>query len=120
MPESTRKAYGGRVGEGTDAINAQVDRLEQRVGVSSFAPLDDEQHETCKKRRLFYPLRSSLDECERVCERSVGYTRRISARNVQQSMVDVRIADLPTFNIHLVSSIQRYLRTKMIVQLLAL
>lgn len=79
MPESTRNAYGGRVGEGTDAIYAQIDSLEQRVGVSSFAPLDNEQHETRKKRCLFYPLRSRLDECERVCERSVGYTGRISA-----------------------------------------
>ena len=108
------------LGDGTDAINAQVDRLEQRVGVFGFASLDDKQHETREERCLFYPLCSCLNKCERVRECGIRYTRRMSAMQHSmlndKSMVDIRIADFPTFHIHLISPIQRHLRTEIIVQ----
>jgi hypothetical protein len=115
MFKSTRKERDACVEGGTDAINAQVDCLEQRVGVSGFASLDDEQHKTREERCLFYPLRSRLDECKRVCERSVGYTRQMSATRhsmLNSKTVDIRIAYFPTFHIHLISPIQRHLRTE--------
>lgn len=79
MSGSTERSAIHALGRATYTIDTQVDRLEQRVGVSGFASLDDKQHEAREERCLFYPFRSRLDERECLCERSVGYTRRASA-----------------------------------------
>jgi hypothetical protein len=46
MSESTERVRRMHRGERekTDAIDAKVDRLEQRLCVAGIAPLDDEQH----------------------------------------------------------------------------
>jgi hypothetical protein len=41
MSESAEKSAIHALGGATDTVDAQVDRLEQGVGVSSFASLDD-------------------------------------------------------------------------------
>jgi hypothetical protein len=57
----------------TDAIDAQIHRPKQRVGVALFASLDDKQHQAREQRGFLYPLRRRLDERKCICERRIGY-----------------------------------------------
>jgi hypothetical protein len=59
--------------EKTNAIDAQVHRLQQRVGVALFTSLDDKQHQAREQRGFLYAFRRRLDERECICEGRIGY-----------------------------------------------